>query len=80
MESQHSVLGGVESGSVLDRSTIARHEASFLKMVEGSEQLRSVTSVRLGAVRRRVQIRLCTGQRVREKKTCFDLFPLFDLC
>ena len=32
--------------------------------VEESEQLRSVTSVRLGAVRRRVQIRLCTEQRV----------------
>ena len=33
-------------------------------MAEWSEQLRAVTSVRLGAVRRRLQIRLCTEQRV----------------
>ena len=33
-------------------------------LVEWSEQLRPVTSVRLDAVRRRVQIRLCTEQRV----------------
>ena len=67
MESQHSVLRGVGSGSVSDRSAIARHEASFFfffKLVEWSEQLRPVTSVRLGAVRRRVQIRLYTEQRV----------------
>ena len=31
-----------------------------VKLVEWSEQLRVVTSVRLGAVRRRVQIRLCS--------------------
>ena len=31
-------------------------------MVEWSEQLRSVTSVWLGAVRRSVQIRLCTSE------------------
>ena len=30
MESQDSVLRGVGSGSVSDRSAIARHEASFL--------------------------------------------------
>ena len=59
---------------------MARHEASFLKLVKESEQLRSVTSVRLGAVRRRVQIRLCTEQRVREKKTYLDLFPRLDPC
>ena len=52
MESQHSVLRGVGSGSVLDRSAIARHETSFFKLVELSEQLRPVTSVRLGTVRR----------------------------
>ena len=55
---------GVGSGSVSDRSAIARHEASFYKLAEWSEQLRPVTSVRLGAVRCRVQIRLCTEQRV----------------
>ena len=37
---------------------------SFFKLVEWSEQLRLVTSVRLSAIRRRVQIRLCTEQRV----------------
>ena len=47
-----------------DRSAIARHEASFFKLVEWSEQLRLVTSVRLGAIRHRVQIRLCTEQWV----------------
>ena len=80
MESQHSVLRGVGSGSVSDRSAIARHEASFFKLVEWSEQLRSVTSVRLGAVRCRAQMRLCTKQRGREKKTCLDLFSSLDLC
>ena len=64
MESQHSVLRGLGSGSVSDRSAIARHEVRFYKLVEWSEQLRPVTSVRLGAVGRRVQIRLCTEQRV----------------
>ena len=54
----------VESGSVSDRSTIALHEASFFKLAEWSEQLRPVTAVRLGAVRRRIQIRFCTEQRV----------------
>ena len=43
VESQHSVLGGVGSGSVLDRSAIARHKASFFKLVEWSEQFRSMT-------------------------------------
>ena len=61
MESQHSVLRGVGPGSVSDSRAIARNEASlFFKLVEWSEQLRPVTSVRLGAVRRSVQIRLCT--------------------
>ena len=64
MESQHSVLRRVGSGSVSDRSAIARNEASFFKVVEWSEQLRPVTSVRLGAVRHRVQLRLCTEQQV----------------
>ena len=64
VESQRSVLHGVGSGSVSYRSAIARHEASFFKLVECPEQLRPVTSVRLGAVRRRVQIRLCTEQQV----------------
>ena len=76
---EHSVLCGVGSGSVSDRSAIARHEASFFfffKPAEWPEQLRSVTSVPLGAVRCRVQIRLCTEQRVREKKTSLDLFLL----
>ena len=64
VESQHSVLRGAGSGSVSDRSAIARHETSFFKLAEWSEQLRPVTFVRLGAVRRRVQIRLCTEQRL----------------
>ena len=67
MESQHSVLRGVGSESVSNRNAKARHEASFFKVVEWSEPLRPVTSVRLGAVRRRVQIRLCTEQQVKEK-------------
>ena len=41
--------GGVGSGSVSGRSAIACHEARFFKLVEWSEQLRSVTSVWLGA-------------------------------
>ena len=64
MESQHSVLGRVGSGSVSGRSAIARHEARYFKMVEWSEQLRPLTSVRLKAVRRKVEIRRCTKQRV----------------
>ena len=64
VESEHSVIRRVGSGSVSDRSTIARHEASFFKLVEWSEQLRPVTSVQLGAVRRRVQIRLCIERLV----------------
>ena len=60
----HSVLHGVGSGSVSDRSAIARHKASFFKLVEWPEQLGLANSVRLGAFRRRVQIRLCTEQRV----------------
>ena len=47
-----------------DLNAIARHEASFLKLAEWSEQFRPVTSIRLGAVRHRVQIRLCTEQRM----------------
>ena len=70
--------------SDLDPSRIDTPELAtrpvFFKLAEWSEQLRSVTSVRLGVVRRRVQIRLCTEQRVREKKTCLDLFPRLDLC
>ena len=55
------VLHGVGSGSVSDKSTIARQEASFNKLVERSEQLRPVTPVGLGAVRCRwVHIRLWT--------------------
>ena len=67
MESPHSVLRGVGSGSVSDRSAIARHEDSLSQLVEWSEQLRPVTSLQLGAVRRRAQIRPCTEQRVEEK-------------
>ena len=45
--------------AVSNKSAIARQVASFMKLVELSEQLRPVTSVGLGAVRRRwVQIRL----------------------
>ena len=60
-------LRGVGCGSVSDRSAIARHEASFYKLVEWSEQLRSVTSAWLGAVRRSVQVRLCTSGCKSEK-------------
>ena len=56
MEPQHNVLRGVGSGYVSDRSALDRHEASFFELVEWSEQLRPVTSVRLGAVRGRIQI------------------------
>ena len=49
MESQPSGLREVRSGSVSDKSAIARHEASFFKLVEWSEQLRPVTSARLGS-------------------------------
>ena len=77
MESQHSELRGVGSGSVSDRSAIARHEARFFKLVEWSEQLRLVTSVRLGAVRHMVQIQLFTEQRVQE--TLVWKSPLFYL-
>ena len=45
----------------------ASHKTSFIKLVELFELLRLVTSVRLGAVRRRVQIRLWIEQRVYEK-------------
>ena len=54
VESKHGVLHGIGCGSVSDRSAIAGYEASFLKLVEWSDQLRPMTSVRLGAVRRRV--------------------------
>ena len=53
MESQLCVLRGVGSGFVSDKSVIAHQEASFMKLVEWSEQLRPVTSVGLGAVHRR---------------------------
>ena len=43
------------------RLTKARHAAISFEVVEWSEQLRPVTSVWLGAVRRSVQIRLCTS-------------------
>ena len=39
----------------------------FLEVVEWSEQLRPVTSVWLGAVRRSVQVRLCTSGYKSEK-------------
>ena len=78
--SVQSRIRGVGSGSVSDRSAIARHDASFIKLLEWSEQLRPLTSVRLGTVRRRVQIRLCTERWVREKETCLGLFPRLDLC
>ena len=49
------------------RLTKARHTAVSFEVVEWSEQLRSVTSVWLGAVRLSVQIRLCTGGWKSEK-------------
>ena len=62
MESQHSVVRRVGSRSV--RSTLDGHEANIFEVVEWSEQLRPAASFRLGAVRRRVQNRLCTEKRV----------------
>ena len=47
--------------------TKARHETISFEVVERSEQLRPVTSVWLGAVRRSVQVRLCTGGSKSEK-------------
>ena len=41
--------------------TKARNATISFEVVEWSEQLRSVTSVWLGAVRRSVQVRLCTS-------------------
>ena len=49
------------------RLTKARHAAISSEVVEWSEQLRPVTSVRLGAVRRSVQVRLCTSGCKSEK-------------
>ena len=43
------------------RLTKARHAAISLEVVEWSEQLRSVTSAWLGAVRRSAQVRLRTS-------------------
>ena len=45
----------------------ARHAAISFEVVEWSEQLRSVTSVWLGAVCRSVQVRLCTSGCKSEK-------------
>ena len=49
------------------RLTKARHAAISLEVVEWSEQLRSVISVWLGAVRRSVQVLLCTSGCMSEK-------------
>ena len=47
--------------------TKARHAAISFEVVEWSEQLRPVISVWLGAVRRSVQVRLCTSGCKSEK-------------
>ena len=47
--------------------TKARYETISLEVVEWSEQLRPVTSIWLGAVRRSVQVRLCTSGCKSEK-------------
>ena len=60
----HSFPEGLIYKGLLAIVQLARHEASFFKLVEWSEQFRPVTSVRLGTVHRRVQIWLCTEQRV----------------
>ena len=49
------------------RLTKARHAAISFEVIEWSEQLRSVTSIWLGAVRRSVQVRLCTSGCKSEK-------------
>ena len=49
------------------RLTKARHAAISFEVVEWSEQLRPVTFVWLGAVRRSVQVRLCTSECMSEK-------------
>ena len=49
------------------RLTKARHAAISFEVVEWSEQLRPVTSVWLGAVRRSVQVRLSTSGCKSEK-------------
>ena len=49
------------------RLTKARNATVPFEVVEWSEQLRSVTSAWLGAVRRRVQVRLCTSGCMSEK-------------
>ena len=53
--------------SVRWRFTKARQAANSFEVVEWSEQLRSVISVWLGAVRRSVQVRLCTSGCKSEK-------------
>ena len=60
------------------RLTKARHAAISLEVVEWSGQLRSVTSVWLGAVRRSVQVRLCTSG-CKSEKMFFNISPLRDL-
>ena len=49
------------------RHTKVHHAPFHFEVVEWSEQLRSVTSVWLGAVRRSVQVRLCTSEGKSEK-------------
>ena len=49
------------------RLTKGRHAAISFEVVEWFEQLRSVTSAWLGAVRRSVQVRLCTSGCKSEK-------------
>ena len=49
------------------RHTKALHAANSFEVVEWSEQLRSVSSAWLGAVRRSVQIRLCISGCKSEK-------------
>ena len=53
--------------AVTPKLTKALHAAISLEVVEWSEQLRSMTSVWLGAVRRSVQVRLCASGCKSEK-------------
>ena len=55
------------------RLTKARHAAISFEVVKWSEQLRSVTSAWLGAVRGSVQVRLCTSRCKSEKKVWYHL-------
>ena len=69
---------GESPSDTYSRSDSTLHAAISFKVVEWSEQLISVISAWLGAVRRRVQIRLCTSG-CKSEKMFGVISPLRDL-